>query len=502
LNKLRLNLRIRRSANVRSMTANKPWDRILRIKNIHLFTFSMIGVVFSVFMSYFKWLERCVPDEDGNCRPGNAGVDTTDATYVAATVLNTYQYQFNVYITLIGLQSVVLLTTAVSLVLIYQYYDLVLKEKRWEWSGLEELDLIEASGKEAQRLREAFRRSYEFWNSSLRWVELLEMAIHAFVPILWMEDVGWGSSLLEVSECFIFIRFYLVFRLLYLGSNIYIFRTDIVRSNKELQRSGYRITPFTTFKIIFYAYPAAVISITTAALTLIFGFCIFVVERSANPGLSNLWNCYWFVFVTLSTIGYGDYVPVTTTGRVLVIIMSIVMLFVMVLFGGVVVNLLSPTREQKYIQRYLEQRDADKRYKAAAVHMIETVFLEKKKRIASQTKLRSFQLRRSPLVYDAVRRLRAARMAIRQSLGAATDTVADEKLREIIIFANQLNKNLQEQGAAILFFQSRIAKCSSIVKLRMAAGSDAHLIAKVRLDVPPKDPATKAYKYSKFIASH
>ena len=44
---------------------------------------------------------------------------------------------------------------------------------------------------------------------------------------------------------------------------------------------------------------------------------LFFVERGANPALSSLPNALWWAVITLTTVGYGDVVPVTNLGKVL-----------------------------------------------------------------------------------------------------------------------------------------------------------------------------------------
>lgn len=509
LDRIRARLRVRRSLNAIATTSNAPWDRILRVKEVHICIFSMVGLVFSMLLSVYKWHERCIPDADGNCHPEWPQDDENEGI-VAASADNTFEYMQNVFATLVGCQIVISVSSLVTVFLIVQYYGLRLTERQREWSGVEEVDRIEASGGEKTKLEQFFRASYRFWDSTLRWSMLLEIVVHCFYPVLWFESLGpGGSTVEEVAESFVFVRLYLILRVAYIHSDTYVFRADILKANKELQLSGYRVNPMTTFKILFYRHPGKMIVSLVVALLLVFSFCIFVVERNNNKDLSNLGNCFWFAFITLATIGFGDYTAISPTGRIVVILMATVMQFIMVLFAGVVTNLLSPTRELKYVQQFLEQRSADAEYLKAAVRLIEVTYLERKRRRQSAGAKNadrgsiSVFAKRSPEVYSAMKVLKSVRQTIRQSLGAASDSVIDEKLQEVIVLANDINKTLHEQGMAILFLNHRVVRATATVKQRLSLGtSSTAKKGSVKLDVVEKLKDTKKYPYEQYVKVH
>lgn len=94
----------------------------------------------------------------------------------------------------------------------------------------------------------------------------------------------------------------------------------------------------------------------------VLGLCIPLVEKSA-PGarIVNEWDGIYFAVTTVTGVGYGDMVPVTTIGKVMTILLQV---FGVVLFGSIMafvsVELLR-YQEDFNMRRLLERMDEQDR---------------------------------------------------------------------------------------------------------------------------------------------
>jgi len=78
----------------------------------------------------------------------------------------------------------------------------------------------------------------------------------------------------------------------------------------------------------------------------VFGTSAYMLEHPHNPSFSSISDGLWWAFITLTTVGYGDVVPVTEVGR---IIAALTMAFGISVYSLLIANLTHflETRELK-----------------------------------------------------------------------------------------------------------------------------------------------------------
>ncbi|MBF0274092.1 MAG: ion transporter [Nitrospinae bacterium] len=50
---------------------------------------------------------------------------------------------------------------------------------------------------------------------------------------------------------------------------------------------------------------------------------IFVLERNSNDGINNIWDAFWLVVATMTTVGYGDITVKTFEGKIFAVLIMI-----------------------------------------------------------------------------------------------------------------------------------------------------------------------------------
>jgi len=71
-------------------------------------------------------------------------------------------------------------------------------------------------------------------------------------------------------------------------------------------------------------------------IVFVFGTSVFMLEHGKNPQFHELQDGLWWAFVTLTTVGYGDMVPITGGGRMVAVL---TMLFGIAVYSLVIANL-------------------------------------------------------------------------------------------------------------------------------------------------------------------
>lgn len=90
----------------------------------------------------------------------------------------------------------------------------------------------------------------------------------------------------------------------------------------------------------------------TYAMEIIFGLLLLIVAFSyvlkyLDPAFNTFEEGLWYCFAVVTTIGFGDVTPVTTTGRVLSVILGLYGIIVVALITSIIVNFYSEMKTEK-----------------------------------------------------------------------------------------------------------------------------------------------------------
>ena len=88
------------------------------------------------------------------------------------------------------------------------------------------------------------------------------------------------------------------------------------------------------------------------ATTLLGGLSTYLVEFKFNSSINTIFDGLWWALVTVTTVGFGDVVPVTPLGRIIGAVLMIGGMFTLALFAGIVgsslVNGIVSIREEQF----------------------------------------------------------------------------------------------------------------------------------------------------------
>ena len=401
---------------------DKAYDQLMRTKTQHIIIFSMTGVVSMII---------------GGCVTWYTGEFRTDTTWDTANP--------TMKTVILCLQIIVSLTTVVACCLITQFYRLLLINKRKEWSGIDD-----PTNDMQSRTIEA---AYSFWRSSwLKNMYILEILIHVIHPLFVFQS--FSTSLYTLCQIFMFTRLYLFSRMLHTFSRPYKLRIEIINSNREFQTMNLRIKMGLTLKMLFYNKTVLVLCTALASSITVFSFMIFLLERNEQKDeFGRLENVLWFSFITFTTIGFGDFVPQTISGRICTVLLGITGVVITTIFSGVLTNKLAPTKIQRYIVEYLAVRSTLRVYEEKAAFLLQAVF---KQHLLKKRKMTSIQSHKSNKVYGAIKGFRRARFDVKGAILPSMDPVLEDKLTQLKHYLVELDHRLQEQHTQVRTLQQTI----------------------------------------------
>lgn len=81
---------------------------------------------------------------------------------------------------------------------------------------------------------------------------------------------------------------------------------------------------------------------------LIFFFISALIITASEPGIKTFGEGVWYSFVSVMTIGFGDYVAVTFIGRLMTILLSIYSMLVFAILTGVITSFFMDAAKMRY----------------------------------------------------------------------------------------------------------------------------------------------------------
>lgn len=169
-----------------------------------------------------------------------------------------------------------------------------------------------------------------------------------FVYFIWVKQerqgiiTHYGSD--DIFTVLMLPRIYLLFR---------VFRDSWGMNNERNRYVGAlcRVdvdSPFITFKALMQEKPITMVPMLYLLVMTILSYAICVFERPLDTQFQDIRNGIWVIFVTMTTVGYGDLFPSTDLGRtVAVMACSAALLILMLLIIGMSAAMAPDAKEYK-----------------------------------------------------------------------------------------------------------------------------------------------------------
>jgi len=86
------------------------------------------------------------------------------------------------------------------------------------------------------------------------------------------------------------------------------------------------------------------VGIFAGAMLLFCSWAAYIAEHATNPGFATFGDALWWGIVTLTTVGYGDIVPKTTTGRVVGVFLMVTGIATLGIISGTLASFFKSAR--------------------------------------------------------------------------------------------------------------------------------------------------------------
>lgn len=165
----------------------------------------------------------------------------------------------------------------------------------------------------------------------------------------------------------------------------------VLRSSKRVFRELFRNRKETTF--------ASIILLLVILLTIGAGTILLLEHKDPNANITTGHDALWWAFVTISTVGYGDHYPVTTSGQLVASMVIICGVGVFGMISGLITSLITSPTDLQNQQRESKERKLDK------ILEQQQLILERLDALEKQTKNRASPIFKFILILILVLRL-------------------------------------------------------------------------------------------------
>jgi hypothetical protein len=153
----------------------------------------------------------------------------------------------------------------------------------------------------------------------------------------------------------VLMRFHFVLRFI-----IFVLNYMTPETNNYCKKHFFEVNIFFAVKSLIQSFPILIYSICGVFFVYAFTFSTRVFERGLAPynpsqNFNNFFNAAWYILITMTTVGYGDFVVKTNEGRIIAMFACITGVFLISLLILTLTNFLNLSSNDLLLSKILER---------------------------------------------------------------------------------------------------------------------------------------------------
>lgn len=235
---------------------------------------------------------------------------------------------------------------------------------------------------EFNKVREEITRSDTLLTSGLWKRLLMYITISLVHPNPALEGINYRSYIHERKVTvertinsllciFLLLRSYFIVRYF-----VYLSGYMSPKMNSICKKHFFETNTLFSIKVLIHKRPIYIYSLFFSIALYFFAFCIRVFEREIsiynNQDFNSFWNSAWYVLVTMTTVGFGDFVAESNEGRLFAVFACITGVFLISLMLLTLTNILNMNQDEGNAFYIIERIQLNKRLSLAASKVMQS----------------------------------------------------------------------------------------------------------------------------------
>ena len=143
------------------------------------------------------------------------------------------------------------------------------------------------------------------------------------------------------------------------------------RADRVCKMMGKKLDLFFSFRALFIRYRPLMLGYCSVIICSILAYMLKIINQPlpTKNNFKNFVDYFWFVVITMTTVGYGDVIPETTLGRIIGCTSAIAGTIVVALIVSFFNSKINLTKTEKYSLKFLKKvNDKEEIMKASAIY--------------------------------------------------------------------------------------------------------------------------------------